>query len=151
MTTPQFPTTNSSDDKKLAMRTKLAELICNSDALLCPKKWLDEEASDLATRIPHLDEIPSQALILLAKIVVSSELDSRKLSIALDIDDKKLEEYLDALCNIDFIEWTGSSYKATISGEKAFNAIGQRMVAREIFQLKARLKQLGNIIEFKNI
>lgn len=41
------------------VRKELAVLICHGDAVFDPKKWLAEEASDLATRIPHLDEIPT--------------------------------------------------------------------------------------------
>lgn len=63
---------------------ELAALICHGDAVLDPKKWLAEEASDLATRIPHLDEIPPQAILPLAKLVADGPSDARRLSLALD-------------------------------------------------------------------
>lgn len=43
----------------LDVRKKLAIHICHDSIVLNPKKWLDEEASDLATRILHMDEIPT--------------------------------------------------------------------------------------------
>ena len=132
------------------IRKKLAELICHGDAVLCPKKWLSEEASNLATSIPHLDEIPSQAILPLAKLVADGKSDARWLALTLEIEDGKLDEYLDALCTVEFAEWTGSSYKATTSGEQAFDAVGQRMVARELFQVKARLQQLEQLHRILN-
>jgi len=124
---------------------ELAVLICHGSAVLNPKKWLAEEANDLATRIPHLDEISSQAILPLAKLVADGESDARKLALALDIDEAKLDEYLDALCEFKFAEWTGIGYKATTAGEEAFKAIGERMVERELFQVKARLQQLEQL------
>ena len=134
----------------LDVRKELAVLICHGDAVLNPKKWLAEEASDLATRIPHLDEIPSQAILPLAKLVVDGESDASKLALAIDIDEAKLDEYLDALCELKFAEETWNGYKATPTGEQAFEAIGQRMVARELFQVKARLQQLEKLRQHLN-
>ena len=127
------------------LRKELAALICHGDAVLDPKKWLTEEASDLATRIPHLDEIPPQAILPLAKLVADGESDTRKLGLALDIDEVKIDEYLDALCEFKFAEWTGTGHKATTAGEDAFKAVGERMVERELFQVKARLQQLEQL------
>ncbi len=124
---------------------ELAALICHGDAVLDPKKWLAEEASDLATRIPHLDEIPPQAILPLAKLVADGESDTRKLGLALDIDEAKIDQYLDALCEFKFAEWTGTGHKATTAGEDAFKAVGERMVERELFQVKARLQQLEQL------
>jgi hypothetical protein len=127
------------------MHKKIAKLICYGDAVLDPKKWLAEEASNLALRIRHLDEIPSQAILPLAKLVADGESDVRKLSLALDIDNSKIEEYLEALCEYKFVNETGNGYEATLSGEQAFEAIGERMVIREMFQIKARLQQLEQL------
>lgn len=132
------------------MRKELAVLICSGEAVLNPKKWLADEASDLATRIPHLDEIPSQAILPLAKLVVDGESNARKIALATDIDEAKLEDYLDALCEFKFAEKTWNGYKATQTGEQAFEAIGQRMVARELFQVNARLQQLGRLRQHLN-
>ena len=123
----------------------LAVLICHGDAVLNPKKWLAEEASDLALRIPHLDEIPSQAILPLAKLVADGEADARKLALSLDIDEDKLDEYLDALCEFKFAEESLNGYKATPTGEQAFEAVGERMVTRELFAVKARLQQLEGL------
>ena len=57
---------------------QLAALICHGDAVLNPKKWLAEEASNLATRIPHFDEIPNQAILPLAKLVAEGESDTTR-------------------------------------------------------------------------
>ena len=127
------------------VRKELAVLICHGVAVLNPKKWLAEEASDLATRIPLLDEISPQAILPLAKLVADGESDARRLALALDIDEAKLDEYLDALCEFKFAEWTGIGHKATTAGEEAFKAIGERMVERELFQVKARLQQLEQL------
>lgn len=124
---------------------ELAALICHGDAVHDPKKWLAEETNDLATLIPHLDEIPPQAILPLAKLVADGESDTRKLGLALDIDEAKLDEYLDALCEFKFAEWTGTSHKATTAGEDAFKAVGERMVERELFQVKTRLQQLEQL------
>ena len=132
------------------VRKELATLICYGDAVLSPRRWLAEESSNLATRIPHLDEIPPQAILPLAKLVAHGESDARKLALALDIDEVKLNEYLDALCEFKFAEeaWTG--YKATSAGEQAFEAVGERMIARELFEVKARLKQLEQLSRHLN-
>lgn len=127
------------------VRKELSVLICHGGAVLNPKKWLAEEASDLATRIPHLDEIPPQAILPLAKLVADGESDARRLALALDIDETRLDDYLDALCEFKFAELTGNGHKATPAGEKAFKAIGERMVERELFQVKTRLQQLEQL------
>lgn len=127
------------------VRKELAVLICHGGAVLNPRKWLAEEASDLATRISDLDKVPPQALLALAKFVADGESDARRLTLALDIDPTELNTYLDALCEFKFVEWTGLGYKATPTGERAFDAIGQRMLARELFQVKARLEQLERL------
>jgi hypothetical protein len=124
---------------------ELAVLICHGGAVLNPKKWLAEEASDLAARIPHLDEIPSQAILPLAKLVADGESDARKLALALDIDEAELDEYLDSLCELKFAEETWNGYKATPTGEEAFEAIGQKMIVRELFEVKSRLEQLDRL------
>lgn len=126
-------------------RHELATLICHGDAILNPRKWLAEESSDLATRIPHLDEIPPQAILPLAKLVADGESDARKLSLGLDIDEANLVEYLDALCEFKFAEEARNGYKATSAGEQAFEAVGQKMFARELFEVKARLQQLEQL------
>lgn len=123
----------------------LAELVCHGDSILDPKSWLAEEVADLATRIPHIDEIPSQAILPLAKLIADGVSDARRLSLALDIDEAKVDEYLDALCEFKFAEWTGTGHKATTAGEDAFKAVGERMVERELFQVKARLQQLEQL------
>jgi hypothetical protein len=127
------------------MRKELAVLICHGDTVLSPKNWLAEEASDLATQFPHLDEIPSQAILPLAKLVADGESSAEKLEIVIDIDGGKLDEYLDALCEFKFVEETWNGYKATQTGEQVFDAVGRRMVARELFQLKSRLDQLEQL------
>lgn len=124
---------------------KLEELICNAEAILNPQKWLAEEATNLALRIPGLDEVPPQAMLPLAKLVVHGEADSAKLSMALDIGQGKIDEYLDKLFEFKFIEKTWGGYKATQTGEEAFETVAEQMVAREVFQLKARLKQLETL------
>ena len=129
---------------------ELAALICHSDAVLHPKNWLAEEVSDLATRISHLDEIPPQAILPLALLVAHGESDTRKLGLALDIGEAKIDEYLDALCEYKFAEWTGTGHKATTAGEDAFKAVGERMVERELFQIKARLAQLEQLRGYLN-
>ena len=129
---------------------ELAVLICHGDAILNPKQWLAEESSDLATRIPHLDEIPPQAILPLAKLVADGESDARKLALALDLEEAKLDEYLDALCEFKFAEEAGNGYKATSAGKHAFEAVGQKMVTRELFEVKARLQQLEQIYRHLN-
>jgi hypothetical protein len=99
------------------VRKEVADLICHGNSVLDPKKWLAEEASDLAIKIGQLDEIPPQALLPLAKLVVDGEADARRLASALDIEGGKLEEYLEALCEFKFVEQTGVGYKATPAGE----------------------------------
>lgn len=122
-----------------------AALLCHGSAVLNPKRWLAEEASGLATTIPDLDEIPSQAILPLAKLVANGENETKKLSLEIGIDESKVNEYLEALCEFKFVEETSSGYKATQSGEKAFEAIAQRMIARELFEVKARLQHLKDL------
>jgi hypothetical protein len=95
------------------MRKKLAELICHGDAILNPKKWLDQEVCYEALNIPNLDEFPSQAILPLAKLVANGESDARKLALATDIDESKVDEYLEALCEFKFAEKTSNGYKST--------------------------------------
>jgi hypothetical protein len=132
------------------MRQRLAELICYGDAVLNPKKWLAEEVSDLATNIPNLDEIPPQAILPLAKLVANGECDAAKLALATDIDESKVDEYLEALCEFKFAEKTWNGYKSTQAGEQAFEAIGKRMVERELFEVKRRLQQLEDLRQHIN-
>lgn len=124
---------------------KISTLICSPGSGLNYKKWLAEEAADLAIRVPHLDEIPPQAILPLAQLVTDGESDNRKLGLALDIDEAKIDEYLEALCEFKFAEWTGAGHKATLAGEDAFKAVGERMVERELFEVKARLQQLEQL------
>lgn len=127
------------------LRQDIAELICHGEAVLNPRKWLAQEAGDLATRIAGLDAIPSQAIVPLAKLVAYGESDARRLALSTDFDESKLEEYLGALCEFKFAEQTWNGYKATSTGEQAFEAIGRRMVDRELMQLQGRLQQLERI------
>lgn len=127
------------------MRKKLAELICHGDEVLNPKKWLDEEAIDLARQILHLDEIRSQAILPLAKLVADGPSDAKTLALAIDIDEAKLDEYLEELSVFEFAEKTWDGYKATPAGERAFEAVGERMVERELSQVKGRLQQLEQL------
>lgn len=129
---------------------KIATLICNSGTTFNYKKWLAEETSDLAIQIPPLDEIPSQAIPPLAKLVADGESEARELALALDIDMSKLAEYLDALCEFKFTEDSGNGYKATSAGEQAVEALGQKMLARELFEVKARLQHLEQLSRHLN-
>ena len=133
------------------VRKELAVLICHGDAVLDPTKWLAEEASDLATRIPNLDAIPFEAVLPLAKLVANGESDAGKLALALDIDETRLGEYLDALCEFKFAKETDNGYEPTPTGVQAFEAVGQRMVARELLQVKVRLQQLEKLQRHLNI
>ena len=56
------------------VRKEVASIICQNDAY-DRRKWLAQEAADLATRVPHLDEIPAQAILPLAKLVADGESD----------------------------------------------------------------------------
>lgn len=126
-------------------RQKLADLICNGEAILNPRKWLAEEVGDLAIRISHLDEVPAQSILPLAKLVVEGESDAGRLALALDVDDDVLQVQLEALCEFKLAEWTGIGYKATQAGEQAFDAVGQQVLERELFEMKRRLLQLEQI------
>jgi hypothetical protein len=124
---------------------EVADLICYAREVLAPEKWLAEEVSDLAARIPHLDEISPQAILPLARLVAHGVSEATALARVLDIEQSKLTDYLDALCEFQFAEWTSSGYTATPAGAQAIDAVGQRMVARELFELKRRLEQLQAI------
>ena len=126
-------------------RKKLAVLVCYGDTQLSPKRWLAEETSDLATRIPHLDEIPPQAILPLAKLVAGGESDATRLALALNIEEAELVEHLNDLCEIQFAEETLNGYKATSAGEQAFDAVAQKMVDRELLEIKRRLEQLEQL------
>ena len=126
------------------VRKEVASIICQNDAY-DRRKWLAQEAADLATRVPHLDEIPAQAILPLAKLVADGESDVARLAQALDIDKAILDEHLDALCEFKFAEWTGIGYTPTAAGAQAFDAIGQQMVARQLFELRRQLDQLERL------
>ena len=128
----------------LDVRKEVAGVICQNDAH-DRKKWLAEEAAHLATRIPHLDEIPAQAILPLAKLVADGEADVARLAQALGVEESILDEHLDALCEFKFAEWTGSGYTSTAAGAQAFDAIGQQMVARQLFELRRQLDQLEQL------
>jgi hypothetical protein len=129
---------------------KLAALFCHGDAVLNPKRWLAEEAGDLATTILGFDEIPPQAILPLANLVATGENDAQRISLALGIDESKVNEYLEALCEFKFAEKTWNGYKATQNGEQAFEAIAQRMIARELYEVNARLQHLKELTQAAN-
>lgn len=81
----------------------------------------------------------------LAKLVVDGVSDAKKLALSIDIDESKLEGYLEALCEFKFAEDTCNGYKATPTGEQAFDAIGRKMVTRELFELKRQLQALETL------
>ncbi|MBK7417527.1 MAG: hypothetical protein IPJ38_23050 [Dechloromonas sp.] len=135
------------DEKMFNRSQKLAALICHGDAVLNPKRWLAEEASDLAIKIADLDKISSRAILPLAKLVALGETDAKKLSLSMDIDESKVDEYLEALCEFKFAEKTWNGYKTTQTGEQVFEAIAKRMVERELFEVKSRLQQLEYLIK----
>lgn len=66
-------------------------------------------------------------------------------ALALEIDEAKLDEYLDALCEFNFAEWTGIRHESTPGRGEGFEAVGERMVERGLLQVKARLQQLERI------
>ncbi|WNG28962.1 hypothetical protein F0U62_36915 [Cystobacter fuscus] len=127
-----------------------ADLICHGDAILNPKKWLAEEVSHEALNIPNLDEFSPQAILPLAVLVAKGECDAARLARATNIDKSKVDGYLEALCEFKFAEETGNGYKSTQAGEKAFEAIGKRMVERERFEVKRRLQQLEALRQHSN-
>lgn len=126
------------------VRKEVASIICQNDAY-DRRKWLAQEAADLATRVPHLDEIPAQAILPLAKLVADGESDVASLAQSLHIEERLLDDYLDALCEFKFVEWTGIGYIPTAVGAQAFDAIGQQMVARQLFELGRQLDQLKRL------
>lgn len=128
-------------------RKELAELICHGSSVLNPRKWLAQEVNDLATRITHLDEIPLQAILVLAKLVADGDSDTSNFGLALDLDANELGKSLDALDEFKFVEGTLKGFKATELGEQAIDNIGQKMVNRELFEMKARLQQLESLSE----
>lgn len=127
------------------MHKGLAELICHSNAVVNPQKWLAEEACDLAFRIHHLDEIPAQAILPLAKLVEIGDSSLRTLTLSLDIDELMLAKYIEALCEFNFVEEAGKGFKATEAGKKAFEAVGERMVTRMLFEFKGQLEHLERL------
>lgn len=127
------------------VRKEVATMICYGDAVLDPNKWLAEETCDVAMRIPSLDQIAPQAILPLAELVAKGTSDTGRLARVLGIEEAILDEYLDALCEFKFAEWTGIGYKATPAGVEAFDAVGQRMLARELFELKRRLVELEQL------
>jgi len=66
------------------------------------------------------------------------------------MEEATVEGYLQSLCDFDFAEETGNGYTVTLLGEQAFKAIGMRMVNRERFELKRRLKQLEELYKQLN-
>jgi len=127
------------------VRKQLANLICNGEVVLTPRRWLAQEACSLATRIRNLDEIPPQAILPLAKLVAEGEADATQLEVRLGMDSAMLEEYLDKLCELQFAEQTWSGYRATPAGCRAFDAIGWQMVNRELFVLQGRVETLQRL------
>ena len=124
---------------------KVAELICHSEEVLDPRRWLAEEAADMATEIPHLDEISSQAVLPLTKLVQVGAADANRLANALGIDVETIEEYLDQLCEFQFAEQDGTKLKATTAGERAFDAIGRRIINRQLYELKRQLEAVERL------
>ena len=118
---------------------EIADLICHSETVLDPKRWLSEEVGHLATTIPNLDEISSQAIRPLAKLVEVGTADATRLASALDIDQDTIGEYLEQLCEFEFVEQHGNEYKATSFGQQTFNAIGDQMIRRQAYELKRQL------------
>jgi hypothetical protein len=130
-------------------RKEVSDLILHGDGI-DRSKWLAQEVGDLARRIPNLDEFSPKAVRPLAKLVADGETDANTLALALDIEEAQLEMYLDALCEFNFAEREGAVYKATPAGVQAFDAIGQRMVARELMGLPTWLEKLKRLRTFFN-
>lgn len=124
---------------------KVAELICSSGAAHNYNKWISEEVYEIATKVPNLDNIPTKAIVLLAKLVLNGESDANILSFYLDLDITEVHCHLDALCEFEFAEESMKSYKSTSTGEWAIETLGKKLIDRELFQVKARLQQLEQL------
>lgn len=124
---------------------KVAGLICHSETVLDPRRWLGEEVGDLATTIPNLDGISPQAIRPLAKLVEVGTADATRLSNALSIDLDTIGEYLDQLCEFDFVEQHGTGFQATTSGARALEAIGRRIINRQRYELRRQLEEVERI------
>ena len=123
----------------------IAQQICASDLAQARLKWLAEEQAELALRIRNLDEIPTQALLPLSHLAAVGSEDVPRLSVATDIDESRLEELLDRLVEFQFVREGGRGYVVTESGTAAFDAVAQKIVIREAFELRRRLEHAEHL------
>lgn len=127
---------------------KLEILLTSGEHVLNPRRWLAEEVSELALRIPRLDEAPSQAVLLLAKLVTGGQATGRTLALAIDIDEAEAHQWLESLCESKFVVDTANGYEATPAGREAFEEVGKQMVKRELFEHARRQEQLRPLREW---
>lgn len=126
------------------MRREIADLILSGNTLNY-RKWLAQEAADLASTIANLDEVSPLAILPLAWITAYGETDVRRLAIACDLELADLEVHLDALSEFGFAEETANGFNVTPLGEQAFIAVGKKMILRERFETKRRLGALEKV------
>ena len=132
---------------------KLAQLICSGKEVLDSSKWLALEVDGLIARIPALADLPPQAVLPLAKLVADGESTSWKLHLALGIQEALLDEYLDALYEVQFIDYETDPvtaekvFVASKAGTDAFRAVGEKVVIHERLVLQGRLSQLNRLYE----
>lgn len=126
---------------------EISLLICNGETVINYKRWLADEVNHLAAKIPGLDAFPTAAILPLSRLAAHGESRAEWLTASTGIEQPKLGEYLESLCEFKFIEETANGYRATASGVKAFKAIGYQMVLRERFELKRQLGLLDGLYE----
>lgn len=124
---------------------KVAKEICFGDLSLDPQKWFNEEIGDLAFKFPCLDEIPREAVFVLAKLATKGPSVPTDLVRATHLDLETVEACLEALKVQELVQHCVAGYESTASGSMLFRAIGTKLVLRKRFELKAHFEHLDRL------
>lgn len=124
---------------------EIAAAICNGDVGLNQEKWLEEETNCLALKFSGLDEIPTLAVLPLAHLSANGLCDEQGLFRAIGIDQEQVAVYLEALCDLKFVEQCVGGYEATDKGKSAFRSIGRNFIIRKRLEMQSRFEHLDGL------
>lgn len=111
------------------------------------RKWLMAEVAELGLRHNGLDDLPPNAVLVLAALFANGVLDYSKISKLTDVTPYSLGDSTDLLNEYDLVIKCPNSgeYQLTDKGESACRDIFNNIVIRNRFELRRDLEHIETI------
>ena len=130
-----------------AVEQRVANEICLGFSTLDSRKWLAEEASDLAVRFPGLVAVSIECVLLLVWLSANGPMNELDLARSAELDPRSTEAWLEQLCEYSFARTCIEGFEATRRGQDVFRALARKMILRGLFELNRQHAHLTRLNE----